>query len=143
MKLIELGRLRWQVLAVVDHRDRCNVLAVLSRLQGHAGKKMLRTLRSRIPEHGPAFHNPEKAKQLDDGIWELREQPKHGPKPRVFFFRDGNQPVIVTTEATAKRDDDLSGFIASAKRIRTRYEQDRDLGLNEIEQIELNEEDEE
>lgn len=98
---------------------------------GHAAKRMLAMLREHIPEHGPDFKNREKVKQLDDGIYELREQPKKGPKPRVFFFKDGDR-VIVTTEATAKKDDDVSGFIEKAKQRRAAYMSAKALGQTEV-----------
>ena len=120
MKLIELGLLRWQVLAVYDHRERCNVLDVLMELHGPAAKRMLRTLDSHIPERGPDFRNREKVKHLHGDIWELREQPTKGPKPRVYFFQDGSRR-IVTTEANGKRDDDVTPYIKRAKEIRTSY----------------------
>jgi hypothetical protein len=135
MKLLELGALKWQVLAVCDHRDQCNVLASLIAIGSPGAHRMLGTLRNYIPEYGPDFRNIEKVKNLGDGIYSLREQPKKGPKPRVFFFKDG-ATVIVATEATAKRDDDISGFIRRAKDIRARYMQAKTLGQLQIERWE-------
>jgi hypothetical protein len=134
MKLIEIGALRWQVLAACDHREHCNVLDVLSRLHGPAAMRMLRTLDSHIPERGPDFRNRDKVKHLDGEIWELREQPLKGPKPRVYFFKDGDR-TIVTTEANGKRDDDTAPFIKRAKDIRTRYLAAKALGQIVVEKL--------
>ena len=125
------------MLATCDHRERCNVLDVLGRLGGFAGKRMLRTLDTHIPEHGPDFRNREKVKHLDGDIYELREQPLKGPKPRVYFFRDGDLG-IVTTEADGKRDEDPAPFIKKAKEIRTQYLAAKAMGQIVIEKIKRN-----
>ena len=133
MKLLQLGSMRWRVLAVYDHREDCHVLDVLVALGANcpAAGKMLRRLRSVIPEHGPNFENDQKAKHLDDGICEFKEQPQRGPKPRVFFFADGQ--TFICTEALAKRGDELSNFIARAKAIRETYFADKAARKLEIE----------
>src|SRR5688572_22865907 len=100
MKLLELGVLKWRVYAVLDARERCNVLDVLLSIGTPSADRMLATLQKYIPEKGPDFHNRVRVKNLGGGVFSIREQPKTGPKPRVFFFRDAN--AIIATEAMAK-----------------------------------------
>ena len=134
MKLIQLGSLKWRVLAVCDRRGRCDVLDTLRSMAGHGGKKMLATLTEYIPEHGPNFGNREKVKHLADDIWELREQPRKGPKPRVYFFRDG-EFVVVATQAYEKRNETATPFIERARLVRAQYRRDKKSGLIEIEEL--------
>lgn len=136
MNLIELGWKNWRVLAVCDNRGDCLVLEYLSEL-GSSNKKalkMLNRLRQHVPENGPEFRNKEKVKHLDDGIYEFRESPRTGPKPRVFFFRD-ERNIVVCTEAFAKRNERLDPFIERAKRVREAYNIAKQNKKIEIEKI--------
>lgn len=98
-------------------------------------KRMISRLRGRIAEHGPEFDNEEKVKHLEDGIYEFREQPSRGPKPRVYFFRDDSR--VICTEAFMKRNENINRFIQSAKELRTQYQQGK--RANQIE-IDIDEE---
>ena len=125
MKLLEIGRLRWQVLAICDHRDRCQVLDVLVRLgaNSHAAARMSRLLRTHVPERGPMFSNEEQVKKLagSQGIFEFREQPNRGPKLRILFFRDGNRVVVCTHAFQKNQKKTPRGVIEKAEAARKAY----------------------
>jgi putative component of toxin-antitoxin plasmid stabilization module len=122
MKLLEFKWIRWRVLAVCDHRDTCQVLKYLVKKARSykPAKRMLFRLRYDVPKDGPEFDNDEKVKHYDDGIYAFREQPSKGPKPRVYFFMDGDN-VIVCTEAFLKRNENINGYIEYAKEVRDKY----------------------
>ena len=135
MKLFELGSLQWTVLAVCDHRGSCPVLDELKRLgtSNPSAMRILRDLRQGIPERGPDYRNKEKVKKLKGcgDIYELREQPTRGPKPRVLFFKDDDNTVICTS-AFAKREDIPKDLIRKAEKIKAQYFYDKQSGNNQI-----------
>jgi hypothetical protein len=95
MKLVRIAREQWDVLAVLDEREECQVLELLMASgQDAARRSMLQLLRSRLPAEGPP-RNVELCKSLGEGIFELRRQPK-GPKLRVLFFYDDGCRIVCT-----------------------------------------------
>ena len=104
MRLVRIGKLRWEVLAICDHRGCCPVLDFLNGLEGPyrvAAVQMLTYLRQHIPANGPPKAEP-LCKPLGDGLFELRRQPK-GKKLRVVWFYGGG-PVIVCAVAFTKAE---------------------------------------
>ena len=136
MKLIDIRTMRWRVLAACDNRGDCPTLEILADANSKAAKRMLNRLRQKVPESGPEFRNDEKVKPLGDGIFEFREQPKKGPKPRVYFFCDGSN-IVVCTGAFMKRNERISGYIEEAKNIREKYLADKMANDIEIESFEI------
>jgi hypothetical protein len=119
MKLVRIAREQWDVLAVMDHRDRCQVLDFLEDLAPNyeaAKEGMLYLLRVILPRSGPPRHNVEISKSLGGGIFELRKQPK-GRKLRVVFFYDHGFRIVCTSaftkaETTPQIEIDSARFLA-------------------------------
>jgi phage-related protein len=105
MKLVRIGKLRWDVLAVCDSRGRCQVTDFLAGLKGTtyqlAAEQMLELLLTRVPAAGPPKAEP-LCKPLGNGLYEFRKQPK-GKKLRVLWFY-GSGHVIVCTAAFTKAE---------------------------------------
>lgn len=117
MKLVRIAREQWDVLAVVDHRDHCQVLDFLKGLAPnyHAAKEaMFVLLEVVLPRTGPP-RNVQLSKSLGRGLFELRRQPK-GRKLRVVFFYDSGFRIICTSaftkaETTPQTEIDRSRFL--------------------------------
>jgi hypothetical protein len=104
MKLIRIAREEWDVLAVLDSRDRCQVLEFLEELEGPesvAATGMMRLLEEIVPKFGLP-RSASLCKSLGDGVFEFRRQPK-GKKLRVLWFYGGTA-VIVCTAAFKKAE---------------------------------------
>ena len=122
MRLVRLARDRWEVLAVLDGRDRCQVLEFLRHLPpGYAAAQrwMLQFLRLQLPVAGPPKHNADLCKSLGGGIFELRRQPK-GQKLRTLFFYD-DLCRIVLTNAFLKAETTPRTELALARGLKKRY----------------------
>ncbi|HEV8580755.1 MAG TPA: hypothetical protein VGX68_16945 [Thermoanaerobaculia bacterium] len=119
MKLIRIAKGRWDVLAVVDPRDRCQVLDLLDGTS--AGSCTARNflsvlLQIYLPLEGPPTCNHQICKPLDGEIFELRGP--RGLEPRVLFF-DGDSHRIVCT-SFAKVEVPRSEILAS-RELRAQY----------------------
>lgn len=104
MKLVRIAREEWDVLAVLDSREKCQVLDFLVDLHGPesaAARSMIALLRRKVPRSGPPRREPA-CKALGDGVYEFRRQPK-GKKLRVLWFY-GGAAVIVCTAAFKKAE---------------------------------------
>jgi phage-related protein len=79
-------------------------------------------LREYIPDHGPP-KNPEQSAPLGDDLYELRRQPKKGPKLRVIYFYDATlRRVIVVTHGFFKDQPQTPDEeIEYAKDLRAKY----------------------
>lgn len=88
----------WEVRAVCDDSGACFVLEFLesgdATTEAHR-KWLLNQLREYIPQQGPP-RNALLTKPLGDGLFELRKQPRKGPKLRVLFFHDRDRVVVCT-----------------------------------------------
>jgi phage-related protein len=133
MKLVRIGRKRWDVLAVCDSRGRCPVTDFLFDLEGTTGQtaaeQMLRLLRMKVPESGPPKAEP-LCKSLGDGLYEFRKQPK-GKKLRVVWFYGGGA-VIVCAAAFTKAERTPRAEIERARAQQLAYLEDRRNGKLEI-----------
>jgi phage-related protein len=101
MKLVRIAREQWDVLAVMDHRDHCQVLEFLEELAPNyeaAKEAMFYQLEVILPKNGPP-RNVQLSKSLGRGLFELRRQPK-GRKLRVVFFYDSGFRIICTSAFT-------------------------------------------
>lgn len=137
MKLVRMGWESWEVLAVCDHRGRCQVFEFLMECKESspaAARNMLSLLRHDIPALGPPKGEP-LCKPLGHGIFELRKQPK-GRKLRVVWFY-GAGPVIVCTYAFTKAERTPQIRIEQSRLLRRQYM--AALARREIEIIELEE----
>lgn len=104
MKLVRIARREWDVLAVLDSREKCQVLDFLADLHGpesRAAKSMIALLSETVPQSGPPTREP-LCKSLGEGVYEFRRQPK-GKKLRVLWFY-GGAAVIVCTAAFKKAE---------------------------------------
>jgi hypothetical protein len=104
MKLVRIAREEWDVLAVLDSRDRCQVLEFLDELDGAESigvAGMMRLLKEIVPRFGLP-RSTSLCKSLGDGVFEFRRQPK-GKKLRVLWFYGGSA-VIVCTAAFKKAE---------------------------------------
>jgi phage-related protein len=102
MKLVRIARVHWDVIAVLDHRGRCQVLEFLNALAPNyqaAKRAMFQLLEVILPENGPPARNSEISKSLGGGIFELRRQPK-GRKLRVVYFYDSSFRIVCTSAFT-------------------------------------------
>lgn len=138
MKLLELAKRRWVVLAVYDHRDQCQVLEFLDGIDKRLSDKMLGLLKKYVPDYGPPKHNKTKAKHLKGDIWEFMAGPKAGAKLRVLYFQDANN-IVVCTEAFTKRDKTPQNSIDHAQKLCDQYKADKRAGHIEI--VKLNRDD--
>ena len=122
MKLLRIAKGRWEILAVVDRRGRCQVLDFLDELGADArsAREFLNlSLRVYLPLEGPPTASAQLCKPLGDGLFELRRQPK-GPKPRVLFFYDDGHRVVCTN-AFSKLETTPRSEIELARGLRDRY----------------------
>lgn len=133
MKLVRIACDCWDVLAVMDQRDRCQVLDFLDG-RSTAQRFLLRFLRTRLPVEGPPAHNTDLCKPLGEGIFEFRRQPK-GPKLRVLFFYDEGCRVVCTN-AFRKAERTPTAEVELAKVLRDRYFRAKLLGRLRIKEIE-------
>jgi phage-related protein len=104
MRLVRIAREKWDVLAVLDSREECQVLDFLADLDGPesaAAGSMVALLKHKVPKSGPPRREPS-CKSLGDGVYEFRRQPK-GKKLRVLWFYGGTA-VIVCTAAFKKAE---------------------------------------
>ena len=121
MKLLRLGKDRWEVLALCDGRSQCQVLDFLADLQGTyeaSARSMLVLLQQTIPKYGPPRSEPQ-CKALGGGLYELRKQPK-GKKLRVVWFYGGGC-VIVCTAAFKKAERTPQAELDRARLHQERY----------------------
>jgi phage-related protein len=126
MRLVRIGKLRWDVLAVCDSRGRCQVTDFLDDLEGTtyqiAAEQVLRLLRAQVPVSGPPKAEP-LCKHLGDGLYEFRKQPK-GKKLRVVWFYGGGA-VIVCAVAFTKAERTPRSQIERARAQQKTYLEDR------------------
>jgi phage-related protein len=104
MKLVRIAREKWDVLAVLDSREKCQILDFLADLDGPeevAAAGMLWLLKKIVPRSGPPPSDI-LCKSLGEGVFEFRKQPK-GKKLRVLWFY-GGAAVIVCTAAFKKAE---------------------------------------
>lgn len=121
MRLRRIAQGRWEVLAVVDGRGRCQVLDFLDELNGdlRSARDLLnRSLRLYMPLEGPPTASAHLCRPLGDGLFELRRQPE-GPKPRVLFFQDGQR--IVCAHAFSKPETTPRPEVEHARGLREQY----------------------
>ena len=122
MKLVRIARGVWDVLAVLDARDRCQVLNFIAELGANydaAKRALIRVLRVELPMNGPPTRNVDQCKPLGGGIYEIRRQPK-GQKLRIlFFYDDGSR--IVCTNAFSKAERTPRTELQLARELRRRY----------------------
>ncbi len=110
MKLLEIARIEWAVLGVLDHREHCQILEFLDQLDPSYNVvrlAMLDILRKKVPQYGPdPLMKTDMAKPLSEGLFEFRKQPRKGPKLRVIWFygsgRVGQKQRVVCAKAFLK-----------------------------------------
>jgi hypothetical protein len=122
MKLIRLARVSWEVLAVLDARDKCPVLDLLNSLDEAykaAREGMKNMMEEYTPEHGPPKHNEALCKALGGQIFEFRRQPK-GVKLRTIFFYDDNKRIVFVNGFT-KAETTPQEKLAAAREVRRQY----------------------
>ena len=122
MKLIELGKKEWQVLAICDDNEDCQVIDHIqtNMRQNRLWRKMRDRLTLVTPEKGSQLGtNSRKAEHYRGGIGAFKENRSKGPKARVYFFRDGNR--LICTEAFDKRSENIDPFIDRALEVKRQY----------------------
>lgn len=122
MRLLQLAKDLWEVLAIVDHRGQCPMLEHLESLGANfagARDKMIRLLAVQIPRQGLPRQNARICKSLGGGIYELRGQYR-GQKLRVVFFYDDGRR-IVCTNAFSKAEITPQGELLLGRDLRERY----------------------
>jgi phage-related protein len=136
VKLVRIGWESWEVLAVCDHRGRCQVLEFLDEFERSspaATHAMIAILGQSLPAEGPPRTEP-LCKSLGNGIYELRKQPK-GKKLRVLWFYGVGQ-VVVCTYAFSKGERTPQIRIEQSRLLRKQYLADRIRGDLEITEME-------
>jgi len=121
MRLVRMGSGSWQVLAVCDHRDRCQVVDFLRELAASypaAAESMFSLLTDLIPACGPPKAEP-LSKALGHGLYEFRKQPK-GHKLRVIWFY-GTSSTLVCTCAFSKAERTPQIRIEQSRLLRKQY----------------------
>lgn len=135
MKLVRIGKLRWEILAVCDHRGCCPVTDCLVDMDMEgttyqtAAEQMLRLLRAQVPVSGPPKAEP-LCKPLGGGLFEFRKQPK-GKKLRVVWFYGGGA-VIVCAVAFTKAERTPRTQVERARAQQKAYLEDKRDGKLEI-----------
>jgi hypothetical protein len=128
MRLLRLKRAKWDVLVVLERereKDVCPVLDFL--LNPREGQQAARRafyafLRESVPMYGPQEENTElcfRMRPYEDGLFEFRKQPRHGPKLRVLFFRDGKR--IICVDGFLKTNETPQRKLTEAAAVRRRY----------------------
>ena len=123
MKLLQVAKLEWRILAVCDHRDRCQVHDFLERAEKRLKIKMKALLEQTVANNGPDLHNENMARYLYDEIYEFKRGPKTGAKIRVIFFRDNAQKRVICTEAYVKTNDSPAPYVTRAVELHKQYKQ--------------------
>lgn len=140
MNLIEFGNKEWQVLAICDENEDCQVLDHI--LNNMGSNKLWKKVRDRltlvIPDKGPQLDNKRKAELYRDGIGALKEYKSRGPKARIYYFRDGNRLICI--EAFDKRGENINPFIDRALEVKRQYTVAKQLNNIHIEKYEPPEE---
>jgi hypothetical protein len=103
MNLLRIAKGRWEVLAPVDTEGRCPVLDLLA--QPGSGSPESRTFLSRflrvyLPLEGPPTSSLPRCKPLEEGVFELRPQPRQ--EPAVLFFPDEGQRIVCTSSLSSR-----------------------------------------
>jgi phage-related protein len=97
MRLVRLGRVVWDVIAIAEDNGRhiMDELAAIDPSYKHA--ETMRVLISEfVPRNGPPRHNELRCKPLGDDIFEFKAGPKHGKKLRVLWFYDAGHVILCT-----------------------------------------------
>jgi hypothetical protein len=121
MKLVRIARGRWDVVAMMDPHERCQVLDLLDETgpRYNPERRFLSVLlRVYLPLEGPPTCNRQLCRPLGDGLFELR-QPQT-PKPRILFFNDTGSRIVCTT-ASAEANVSPTKEIQAARDLRARY----------------------
>ena len=122
MRVVRLARRRWEVRAICSDDG---AVLVLDGLRGKNGEKqILSLLLETVPNYGPQVDNPSICKPLkpvSDGLWELRKQPRRGPKPRVIWFKDGDAVVVCTHGFVKDQAKTPRGEIELARKLKREY----------------------
>ena len=142
MRLEQIAKNIWEVLAVLDAEDRC----VLNELQNQEPNqqrecdKMLGLILRDVPDNGPRVHNKNFCSPLGDNTFKFKKGPKTGQKLRVAWFYDDGEPAvrrrIICTESYWKGADTPPAVIDRAERLRLEYIQAKQTGQLEIEGVE-------
>ena len=116
MKLVQIARLAWQVLAICDDRGDCQVLDFLEDMDSESlSTRMHSLLAGNVSQNGPP-KNENISKHLNDGIHEFKRGPKTGKKLRVLWFYDKNRVVVCTNAFTKGERKTPPGMIEQAKK---------------------------
>jgi hypothetical protein len=119
-----IERRLWEVRAICE--DTTGRAAVLDLLETGSSETQaarrftLALLREHIPNPGPP--RGDMSAPLGDGIFELRRQPKKGPKLRVLYFYDETlRRVVVFTHGFFKDQRRAPEEIQRARELRAKY----------------------
>lgn len=137
MRLVRLAKRRWDVLAVLDVREHCEVLDFLMDPEASyrgAAQAMLHLLFDGVPNGGPPRAEP-LSKPLGEGLYELRKQPK-GKKLRVVWFYGGGA-IVICAVAFIKAEKTPRAKLTQALLLRERYRAAK--AAEEIEVVEIEE----
>jgi phage-related protein len=135
VKLLRLAKGRWEVLAVLDARDRCEILDFLLMPEESyraAAISMLTLLFEIVPSSGPPTAEP-LCKSLGGGLYEFRKQPK-GKKLRVLWFY--GEGAVVCVSAFTKAERTPRSRLAQAAALREWYRAARARGKIEVVELE-------
>ena len=155
MHLVRLGRSVWEVLAVADSRRDCVLddLIDLCRVPTAPGAPgvvlteadpgldpeqrlaywMIAHLQEDVPANGPG--KMPTSRYLTNQILEFRRGPKRGKKLRVNYFYGAGHKVVVCVSSFFKREETPKREIKRADKMRRKYFEDEENGLNIIEEF--------
>ena len=105
MKLLQIAKGRWEVLAAVDPQGRCPVLDLIDPSAAAPRDTRLflsRFLRVYLPLEGPPSSSLPRCRPSTDGVFELRGQPGE-QAPAVLFFADGGQRIVCTDALSSRQ----------------------------------------
>ena len=118
MRLRQIVKQRWTVLAICDDRGECQVSAFLDAVERDDKASLAQTtaILQQTANNGPP-HNTQKSKPLAGGIFELKTR----SGVRIPYFYDASQIVVCSAAMKKPKKAELERVIERALDDRQRY----------------------
>jgi hypothetical protein len=118
MRLRQIVKQRWTVLAVCDDRGECQVSDFLDAVERDDKASLVQTtaILRQTADNGPP-HNTQKSRPLADGIFELKTR----SGVRIPYFYDAGQIVVCSAAMKKPKKAELDRVIERALGDRQRY----------------------
>ena len=120
------------MLVVADRNWTSELLTVLhTPSETNLGARMLALLREYVPANGPP-RNKEISKDLGEGRFEFRRQPRKGAALQVLYFFDKGQIIVCSNAFWKKTDKTPASELKRIEDTMAAYAADKESGLLEI-----------